>query len=266
MGRQIEGVQPVQDPQVSFAQKVQKRKARRDRETELWKSWRGGNEASLGELYDSLTPIIKRQTMSFKGNLPEAYIDAMVKKHVLHALNTWDPAKAQMNTHILNRMHKVKREVSQYQNPGRLAEASHWKVPAAQNVQANLTEELGRDPTREELAHALGTSTEEAHRLRAGTRRDLSAIEGQNRWVTPEADQQSALLRDFAQELPPLEQQVLYMVFGLEGHPELQAKDIASKLGLTPGRVSQIRRELADKVVQRGLSSRAEKRYGFEQS
>lgn len=242
-------LKPGTSPQ--FKQKMAARAQRRDSEHALWSQWKAGDQTALPKLYTSLTPIIKRVSMNFRGNLPEAYIDATVKRHVLKALHTWDPSKAQLNTHIMHRMNKVKRDVSQYQNPGRLAESSHWTVTNYQHVHSNLREELGRDPTHLEVAHAMGKSPEEIGRLRSGTRRDLAAVEGQNMYQTPEHQQRQAMLEDFSKELAGPEQAVFHMTFGMAGHEPTQAKDIAQRLGLTPGRVSQIKGDIAHRFAQR---------------
>lgn len=234
-----------------FKQKVQGRAERRTREHQLWKQWKAGDQAALGELYHSLTPIVRRVSMGYRGNLPEAYIDASVKKHMLDALHTWDPKKSQMNTHIMHRMKKVTRDVTQYQNPGRLAEASHHHVTNFQNVHSNLREELGRDPTHAEVGQVMGKTPGEVARLQSGTRRDLAAVEGQNMWKTPEPLQRNAMLEDFQHELDPLERSVFHMTFGMGGHEPTQAKDIAAKLGLSQGRVSQIKGDIAGRFSAR---------------
>lgn len=238
-------------PSAAFKAKIDGRAERRGHERQLWERWKGGDQAALGDLYHSLTPIVRRVSLNYRGNLPEAYVDAAVKRHMLKALHTWDPSKSQMNTHIMHRMKKVYRDVSQYQNPGRLAEASHGSVTNYQNVHSNLQEELGRDPTHQEVAHVMGTTPVEASRLRSGTRRDLAAVEGQNMWKMPEEQHTHALLEDFQHELDPVDRTVLHMTFGMAGHEPTQAKDIAATLGLSPGRVSQIKGDIATRFSAR---------------
>ena len=243
----------------SFNQKLDARKKRRDNEMQLWHAWKGGDEAALEPLFQSLTPLMKRHTMSFRGNLPESYVDAMVKKHTMDALHSYDPgANAQLNTHITHRLQKVKRDVAQYQNPGRLAEGSHWNVPFYEHTQANLQSDLGREPTHEEIGKAMDMRPDEVARLASGTRRDLAAVEGQNRWKPDEKAQQQALLEDFSHELDPLEQRVLFMTFGMKGHPQAQAKEIAQTMGITPGRVSQLRQSIFEKFQKQHASRNTE--------
>lgn len=236
-----------------FKDKVQARAHRRGTELELWHKWKAGDQNALADLFKSLTPLMKRTSMSFHGNLPEAYIDAVVKKHTLKALHTYDPKSAQLNTHIMHRMNKVKRDVSQYQNPGRLAESSHWKVTNYQNVHSNLKEDLGRDPTHIEVAHAMSrlpdeVSPEEVKRIQSGTRRDLASVEGQNKWKPPEQQEMHSMLENLSHELSPVERKVLHMTFGMRGHSPSQAKDISNRMGITVGRVSQIKKDLYSKV------------------
>jgi DNA-directed RNA polymerase specialized sigma subunit len=233
--------------------KVQLRTQRKLQERQLWQQWKGGDQASLEPLFQSLSPLVRRISLNYQGNLPPAFVEAEVKKNVLRALHTYDPVgypNVGLSTHIQNTTHKVKRELYKYQNPARLAEEGHLKVPSFQNVVSNLHEELGRPPTTPELARTLGESPQEIERLRAGTRRDLAAVEGQFRWQPPEAMQQSTILENISHELNPMERQVLHMTFGMAGQPKLQAKEIAQHLGTTPSRISQVRRDIAGRVEQ----------------
>lgn len=200
-----------------------------------------GNQQTLGLLFQSLAPIIRKITLNYSGNLPQMFIEGEVKKNVLIALQSWDPNKAQMNTHIQNQCQKVLREIYKVQAPARLAEESHLKVPAFQHVQANLSEQFGRPPTPLEIAREMQIGVNEVRRLQTGARKNLGAIEGAGSFKMSEKDRQNEVLDLIQYELTTQEQQVLNFSFGLHGSPALSSKDIAARMGLTAPRISQIR-------------------------
>lgn len=233
-----------------FETRLSSKAEKRDKERELWDTWKKSGETdqyALSQLFQSLAPLIRKISLNYTGNLPPAFIEGEVKKQTLAALKTWNPDKAQMNTHIQTQCQKVLREVYRYQNPTRIAEESHLRVPAFQNIQANLQSQLGRPPTSLEIAREMGVGVSEIERLRAGARRDLGAIEGGDKWKMGEEEKTKEILALIQYELTPDEQQVLEYTFGLNDKPELkQAKQIAQRMGVTQARISQHKKRISE--------------------
>jgi RNA polymerase sigma factor (sigma-70 family) len=232
-------------------ERLDARAAQRDREMQLWRRWKDSGQTdqqALGDLFQSLAPLIRKVSLNYTGNLPPAAVEGWTKQQVLAALKTYDPNRGtQLNTHIMTQTQKVLREVYRYQNPTRIAEESHLRVPAFQNVQANLQSQLGRPPTSLEIAREMGVGVSEVERLRAGARRDLGAIEGGMTWKREGKEKEREILALICYELTPQEQQVLELTFGMNGKPEMkQAKQIAAKLGITQARVSQIKKRISE--------------------
>jgi RNA polymerase primary sigma factor len=121
-----------------------------------------------------------------------------------------------------------------------------------------LTQELGREPTSEELAAAMDLPTRKAEDMLRVARRPLSLetptddegeselgdfIEDQDS-VAPEESVTSGLLRDLLrgilQDLPPREVQILQMRYGLIDGETFTLEQVGKKLGVTRERVRQI--------------------------
>lgn len=221
---------------------------RRKKEHELWNQWKGGDQQALGGLFQSLNPLIRRISLGYQGNLPPAFVEGEVKKHAFKAIQSWDPKKSQMNTHIMNRTQKTLREIYKYQNPTRLAEASHRQVPSFNNLFENMKQQKGRDPTVYEMAREFGVSVGEARRLRLGMRRDLSQVEGGLLWAPEDKDREKEILDQVYYELNPQEAQVYEHTFGLNKKKALGTKQTAAAMKLTPARVSQVKKDVAHKM------------------
>ena len=122
----------------------------------------------------------------------------------------------------------------------------------------HLTQELGREPTSDELAAALDIPTRKAEDMLRVARRPLSLetptddegeselgdfIEDQD-GVAPEdavtSDMLRDLLRGILQDLPPREVRILQLRYGLIDGETFTLEEVGKKLGVTRERVRQI--------------------------
>lgn len=121
-----------------------------------------------------------------------------------------------------------------------------------------LTQELGREPTTEELANAMDIPTRKAEEMLRVARRPLSLemptdddgeselgdfIEDEDS-TAPDEEVTSAMLRellqDILQDLPPREVRILQLRYGLVDGETYTLEEVGKKLGVTRERVRQI--------------------------
>jgi RNA polymerase primary sigma factor len=121
-----------------------------------------------------------------------------------------------------------------------------------------LTQELGRDPTSEELAGALDIPTRKAEEMLRVARRPLSLEmptddEGESELgdfiededsLAPDEEVTSSMLREvlryILQDLPPREVRILQLRYGLVDGETYTLEEVGKKLGVTRERVRQI--------------------------
>ena len=121
-----------------------------------------------------------------------------------------------------------------------------------------LTQELGRDPTSEELANALEIPTRKADEMLRVARRPLSLEmptddEGESELgdfiededsLAPDEEVTSSMLRELLQhilqDLPPREVRILQLRYGLVDGETYTLEEVGKKLGVTRERVRQI--------------------------
>jgi len=121
-----------------------------------------------------------------------------------------------------------------------------------------LTQELGRDPTPEEMAGALDLATDKVENMLQVARRPLALElpideEGDSELgdfiendeaVAPADVVSSAILRDLLQDvledLPPREVRILQMRYGLVDGETYTLEEVGQKLGVTRERIRQI--------------------------
>jgi RNA polymerase primary sigma factor len=125
-------------------------------------------------------------------------------------------------------------------------------------VSARLQEELGREPTDDELAAELGTSASRIARMRMAVvapvpldaetdgegSRSYAEVIADERAETPcqklENETNRAMVRKIIDTLTRREQAVLYSRFGLNGHDPKNLEEIGKELNITDERVRQI--------------------------
>jgi RNA polymerase primary sigma factor len=121
-----------------------------------------------------------------------------------------------------------------------------------------LTQELGREPTSEELANALEIPTRKAEEMLRVARRPLSLEmptddEGESELGDFIEDEESPapddavssamlqeMLKDILQDLPPREVRILQLRYGLVDGETYTLEEVGRKLGVTRERVRQI--------------------------
>jgi len=87
--------------------------------------------------------------------LPRTSLETEARILALKAFDSYDPNKAQLNTHVTNHLKHLQRYVLTYQNIGKIPEHRGIAISKFQNIKENLTEDLDREPTIVELADAL---------------------------------------------------------------------------------------------------------------
>ncbi len=128
----------------------------------------------------------------------------------------------------------------------------------ARRAERSLLQSLGREPTSEEVAAAIGTSVERLHELQrqSQTLSSLDAPVGEEMGASlgdliedeqgerPAEAASAAMMADDLRiaidELPEREQMILICRFGLDGQAPRTLESVASDLGLTRERIRQL--------------------------
>ncbi len=137
-------------------------------------------------------------------------------------------------------------------------------------VSHQLTQELGRDPTTEELAQALDVTPKKVENMIQVARRPLSLetptdeeedselgdfIEDSDSPAPPEAVMHNLLkehLRDVLTNLPPREVHILQLRYGLMDGQSYTLEEVGRKMGVTRERVRQIEAQALNRLRHPG--------------
>ncbi len=216
----------------------------RTRDLELWHQWKStGSKRHLGDLLNQLSPLIYHEVQRASGSLPTSALAAEAKKWTIKAVQTYDPDKGTtLSTHVMNYLPKVRRLNYKFQNAVRLPENMQLQYHEYNKALTDLTEELNRDPTPEEIAHRLGWS--KGLVVKFGSRLYADMIESQSERAAEYThfNENSILMNHLRQQLTQDE------LFILDNVDKLSVKQMCDKLGVNLNRYNYLRRKLTEKV------------------
>lgn len=224
-------------------------------ELSLWHAWKKtGAQAPLNELLSSMDAFLQSHVNKFAGSpLPRPAIESQARILAVKAFHTYNPKMgAALNTHLGHELKHLTRYVLDYQNMGKIPENRGIAISRFNNVKANLTEELGREPTVLELADRLDWSVAEVERMQSELRQDLNIVQGKEESFFDSTFNATDNTRNIVEFVyyssSPEEQKILEYWFGLGGVQRLSVDEIALKLGKTPRQIRDISKSLAEKI------------------
>lgn len=220
-----------------------------------WKKTPPGflKQQKLSELLSVLGGPIGTAVNSFRGApLPQVTLELEGKSQACDALNEFDPAQSGMSlaNFVTTRVkQRLSRYVITHQNVARIPEHQVRQIGPLREAMADLTSRFGREPTTDELADHLGLPIKHVTRLRKNLRADLlEETGGLNNIEAFEHDPnfEAAMLVYF--QLTTQEKSVFDYLLGAHGQPKLSPGQIAERLKISNGRVSQLKEAIAVKI------------------
>lgn len=214
------------------------------KDQQLWEAWKEtGSKKHLGELVDQLSPVIYSEVHRASGTLPTAALGAEAKKWAIKAIQTYDPSKGTtLSTHVMNYLPKVRRMNYKYQNAVRLPENMQLKYHDYNRQLTQLTDQLNREPTDEELAKTLGWSKPQVIKFKNSLFADLIESSSERPGEYSQFNHNSLLMEHLMAQLSPEEKMIL------EKEDGVSATEISEKLGVNLNRYNYLRKKLVDKI------------------
>jgi len=202
------------------------------------------------QLLKRVQPVIDTAVSSYGGASSSPVFKSRARLMALKAMETYDPKRGNVRTHLLSQLQSLRRLSAQEQNIISIPEQvglDYQRLHAAEN---ELRDSLSRDPSDEELADATGLSIKRLRKVRAfnqpiasGTTVRETAEENYDGDIAssiPNQNQSADAWLDFVYgDLTPTDRLVMDMTLGRNGRRRASTQDIAARLNITPGAVSQ---------------------------
>lgn len=229
------------------------KKARRD-DDELIEAWHEENDKqAYKELKRRHKGMVMKKVNQFASSaVPKPALKGQAWKLFDKAVDDYDPSEnAQFSTYLHYQLLKLDRYTKKYQNVARIPESVASKIGDFDRVHQQLSEQKGREPTHDELSDELDMSKSRVKQIDRSRRQDLfeSGIKG----LVDEPDDLNRnvdyVLEDVRTLLSPQQKEVYDHLIGYEDKEKIESKkELANKLGMSAGRLSQITKQISKKI------------------
>jgi len=215
------------------------------KDTLLYNNWaQDKSKENMSALVGHLSPLIYREVSRASGTLPIAALNAEGKNWAIKAIKTFDPSKGfALSTHVTNYLQRVRRMNYKYQHVARLPENMKMEFHKYNSSIAQLSDELNRDPTEEEIAHHLGWSKGSVIKFRKQVYSDHLESANEKPSEVYQYDNNTLLMQELMSRLTPQEKMIL------DNKGKVSATDLAIKLGVNNNRLNYLQNKLVTKIM-----------------
>lgn len=216
---------------------------------DAFNTWKASpTPASRSGLLTTVTPVIDTALRSYGTASPT--LRGSAKRLALQAFNTYDPNKGSLKTHLLSQLQGLRRLAAKENNIISLPEQVGLDQKHLLDVEAQLRDENGRDPSDWEIADKTGLSLKRLAYIRkirptvaegmangpTGDDEDYSEPASQ---LPGRDDAAEAWLGFVYSDLGPTDRVIMDYSLGRNGTPKLSLNEIARRLGITASAASQ---------------------------
>lgn len=214
---------------------------------QAYKEWaKKPSKQQLANLLSTYDRLIKSEVNRYKGTLEPRLLESLSKKYIIDAIKSYKPSESQLSTHIVNNLMKLHRQNYQNMQAIKVPENIQIFLSKYKNAKALLEEELGREPTEDELEKKLGMK-----------------IKNIEKYMVYETPAQNLLYQNQYTETAPedialdlvyhdandIDKKIIEYKTGYNNTPILGNLEIAKKLKISPVRISQLSKGLGNRII-----------------
>jgi DNA-directed RNA polymerase specialized sigma subunit len=208
-----------------------------------WESFTSNpNPDDFGKLWDGLKPTVEHAMNKYglrSTNVPKQAVEGQAIVEFDKALKSYKPQSgAALKSWVFGRMRALQRYMREEQDIAHIPDNRAVEIGRLRERTTFLTDQLGREPSTEELSDDLHIPIKKLGQLQKELRRDYMAEEGLDAFS--DVDDMSELedrVRSIQMDLSGDQQVILEHVMGLFGKPRLTISQIAKKLNKTENQV-----------------------------
>lgn len=252
-----------------------------DEEVSLARKIRRGDRAARNHMINANLRLVVKIAMDYKDfGLPLLDLISEGNIGLIKAVERFDPRKGgKLSTYAAWWIKQsIKRALANQSKTIRLPVHLVDKIAKMRRTAMALSEELGREPTDEEIAIELGIPTNKVAHLKSVSVRPASLdapvgdendsatfgeIVGDENAVSPfenlRAKNLNNDLHSMVDSLDPREAEIIKLRFGLDGHDELTLEEVGRKFKVTRERVRQLQ-NLALSKMRKAMAAKESQR------
>lgn len=225
-----------------------------EQEFDAWKT--DPTPQNLQSLVGAANNNIGKALQMYAGNDKDPIARSHAKVLAVRAFKSYDPTKGtKLRTHFLNQMQPLRRFSAQRRFVFNVPERVQVDMANLNNAKQELADKFDRTPTDLELADHTGLSMQRIQRLR---KRQLDLSESSRLdeagEVFQDVEQDASNLGTWTQfvyhDLNAVDRKIFEWRTGFNGRKRLTNNEIAKRLRLTPGAVSQRVDKIYSKIAE----------------
>lgn len=234
---------------------------------QLYTAWKKNQTPeSNTQILAAVQPVIDSALSSYAGAGHSPTMRSRARMMALKALGTYEPNKGNVRTHLLSQLQSLRRAAAKEQNIISIPEQVGLDFQKLTSAENELRDQYGRDPTDDELADYTNLSRRRLQKIRKfnqplaeGTVSrivDEDSTGGDVASSIPGRTSAADAWMDFVyDDLGPTDKLIMDMTLGRNGKRRASTQEIANRLRLTPGAISQRAAKIQamlDKRLQHG--------------
>ena len=228
---------------------------------------KGQAPQALNQMLDVLSPDIDKAVYAYSGANSGPAVKSRAKLLAVKAIKNYQPASgSSLRSWVYTQLQPLSR-YSRDLMPSPVPERAYQQLSALKRHESEFYENKGRYPSDQEIADLTGMSVRQLAKVRSLDKRSYS--EGATAYTgdTPVSSQELTAVRNMGfnkdvldtmyPSLTPAEQVILEHRLGYNGKPVLPNSQVAAKLRISPGRVSQLTAGLSAKLEEYAAVNRS---------
>lgn len=213
-----------------------------------FQAWKANDTpATRGALLKQVQPVLNTALYSYAGAGASPAIKSRAKLLALQAFKSYDPNKGAMKSHLLSQLRRLQRDAAQGNQIISMPERVSMDRMHLMESEKSLRDQLGRDPSDLEVADHTGLSLKRLGYIRNATSgiNTGSIMDADGEVFSPASKIPGATDADDAwadmiyYDLGDVDRAIMDYTLGLRGVGQLSTNDLAARLNLSPGAISQ---------------------------
>lgn len=225
-----------------------------------WKEWYNNPEdktlaANMMRLFE---PLINTAISSYLGSsyVSDPLMRGRAKSVLFNALKNYDSSKGPISSYAWIHLQRVQRILSKQQSAFKMSEYRIMQLQELDRVTRELKDELGREPSDQELADRMGLSIKKIEKIRSITPASFESsgtADNQNLTfvgATSNRNETEALSYLYDSIEDNVDKYILESTFGLHNKPIRSNREIAQALNLPQSAVYRKIQDLKSKLFE----------------
>jgi DNA-directed RNA polymerase specialized sigma subunit len=210
-------------------------------------------------LLKAINPVLTASMRSAVGTNNSPTLHSRAKIMALDAMKRYDPTKAKLRTHLMFQLQGLRRYAARENQILSVPEQVGLDLHHVRTSENELRDTLGRDPSEAEVSDHVSLSPKRLAYIRNA--RNAYSEGSFNRNTGEGEDYYSPSVQDKSNvqqwhefvyhDLAPIDQVIMEHTLGLHGKQVLPNQDVARKLNISPGAVSQRKAKIQQKLDMR---------------